>query len=113
MRIQEPVLFENVAMDADRTSPEIDIEHAYGFAVELNTEDDGSAPTGNFLVQGSMGSKNSSGTEVWHTVDTIAYAANILNNYDGQYYKKVRVFWDRSTGDATDILNGKMFTKGA
>lgn len=104
MKVSQVVALNAVTADADRTGQLIDLNGIYGFFLQWQVT--GGAVTGNIIIEASADGTN------FYPVSTTAISTGGFVNLDAQYYKTMRIFFDRTTGLITDIINAQVFCKG-
>ncbi len=121
MRIKNQILESAKSMTSSFVTIASEIEYSYGFAMFIRWTA-GTAPTGNFQVQGSLLPDFENGVTRDDTLTSIdwvnigsAVAAGgglgkSLVNFDAQYYPYVRVTYTAATNTATAYI--RIYKKG-
>lgn len=112
MRINNKKLIDNVSMGASINSAAQQLDHIYGFSIQLVFT---GTPNGSFKMQCSnddveTGSQVVNWTDVANSAQAITAAGDMIYNYDGSHFKWVRLVYTRSSGTGT--LNGQIYIKG-
>jgi hypothetical protein len=106
--VSDPIL-SGQSMAADFETEAIKIELTYGFSFQAVFT---GAPVGVFILQASNDVSNPTNwDDIPSSAQLISAAGSIMWNYNGAFYRWVRVFYDRTSG--TGSCNIVYSSKGA